>query len=326
MKVLIIGGAGYIGSHQVKMMCDKGYDVVVVDNLSTGYKESVDKRATFKYGDIRNFEFIKSVLVEFNIEAVIHFAALSLVGVSTKEPLDYYDNNVYGMQVLLKAMAETGVNKIVFSSTAATYGDVKTMPIKETVQENPVNPYGETKLAMEKMIKWSEKAYGIKYIALRYFNAAGASLDSSIGENHNPETHLIPIVLQVALNKRESISVFGNDYDTKDGTCIRDYIHVLDLCSAHILAVEALKEGHKSDIYNLGYSKGTSVLEIIEETERVTGCKIKYTIEGRREGDPAKLVASNDKIVNDLGWKPQYDDLGVIIESAYNYYKKIAYN
>ncbi len=321
MKILIIGGAGYIGSHQVRMMCDQGYDVVVVDNLSTGFKEAVDKRAIFKYGDIRDFEFIKSVLIEEEIDAVIHFAALSLVGVSTQVPLDYYDNNVYGMQVLLKAMAEAGVDKIVFSSTAATYGDVEKMPIEETVQENPVNPYGETKLAMEKMIKWSEKAYGIKYIALRYFNAAGAYPDGTIGENHNPETHLIPIILQVALGKRENLSVFGDDYDTKDGTCIRDYIHVLDLCSAHILAVEALKDGHKSEIYNLGYSNGTSVLEIINETEKVTGCKINYKVEGRREGDPAKLIADNKKIINDLGWKPEYDDLNLIIGSAYNYYK-----
>ncbi len=322
MKILIIGGAGYIGSHQVKMMCELGYDVVVVDNLSTGFKNAIDKNATFRYGDIRNFEFIKSVLIEEEIEAVIHFAALSLVGVSTTIPLDYYDNNVYGMQVLLKAMAEANVNKIVFSSTAATYGDVKDMPINENVPENPVNPYGETKLAMEKMIKWSEKAYGIKYIALRYFNAAGAHPDGTIGENHNPETHLIPLVLQVALGQREKLSVYGNDYDTKDGTCLRDYIHVLDLCNAHVLALEALVNGHKSDIYNLGYSEGTSVLEIINETEKVTGCKINYTIENRRAGDPAKLIAGNEKIINDLGWEPKYNDLGLIIKSAYNYYKK----
>ncbi len=322
MKTLIIGGAGYIGSHQVKVMCDQNYDVVVLDNLSTGFKDAVDKRAKFILGDIRDYNLVKKILIEHSIDAVIHFAALSLVGVSGKEPLDYYDNNVYGMQVLLKAMVDANVKKIVFSSTAATYGEVEEMPISEGVLENPVNPYGETKLAMEKMIKWSEKAYGINYIALRYFNACGASLDSTIGENHNPETHLIPIVLQVALNKRKEISVFGDDYNTKDGTCVRDYIHVLDLCSAHILAVEALNKGHKSDIYNLGYSKGTSVLEIIQATERVTGCKINYKIEARREGDPAKLVASNQKIISDLGWKPQYDNLDIIIKSAYDYYKK----
>ncbi len=320
MKILIIGGAGYIGSHQVKLMCDDGYEVVVLDNLATGFKHAVDKRAKLIVGDVRDYDTVYNLLVDEKIDGVIHFAALSLVGVSVNEPLEYYNNNVYGMEVLLSAMRDADVDKIVFSSTAAVYGEQEVMPITEAHLENPTNPYGETKLAMEKMIKWCEKAYGIKYISLRYFNACGASLDGSLGENHDPETHLIPLILQVPRNKREFISIFGNDYDTKDGTCIRDYIHVLDLCSAHTLAIEALNNGHESNIYNLGYGEGYSVLDIIKTTEQVVGKDIKQKMEDRRAGDPAKLIASSDKIKKDLGWSPKYDDLNVIIKSAYDYY------
>ena len=322
MNVLIIGGAGYIGSHQVKVMCEKGYNVIVLDSLITGYVSAVDKKAKFIEGDVRNFDLVKSVLSDNKIDAVIHFAALSLVGESVTKPLEYYDNNVYGMQILLRAMVETKVDKIVFSSSAAVYGEHEVMPINEEYSNNPSSPYGETKLAMEKMIKWVSKAHGIKYVSLRYFNACGADESGTIGENHNPETHLIPIILQVALKKRESISIYGDDYETPDGTCIRDYIHVLDLCEAHILAVDKLDKGMQSNTFNLGYNNGYSVKEIIEATKKVTGKDIKYSIEDRRSGDPAKLVAANEKIKRILGWEPHYDDIELIIQTAYNYYLK----
>lgn len=320
MNILIIGGAGYIGSHQVRVMCDQDYKVYVLDNLSTGFKHAVDDRATFIEGDVRNYDEIFAVLTKFEIDAVIHFAALSLVGVSVTAPLEYYNNNLYGMEVLLTAMKDSGVDKIVFSSTAATYGEQDVMPITEKHQENPTNPYGETKLAMEKMIKWCEKAYGIKYISLRYFNACGSILDGTLGENHDPETHLIPLVLQAAMGVRDSISIFGTDYDTKDGTCIRDYIHVLDLCQAHTLAIKALVDGAESNIYNLGYGEGYSVLDIIDTTEKVVDKKIKREIAPRRAGDPAMLIASCDLIKQELGWEPEYNDLELIIKSAYAYF------
>ncbi len=322
MNILIIGGAGYIGSHQVRVMCDEQYNVIVLDNLSTGFEYAIDKRAKFINGDVRDYDTIKSVLVDNKIDAVIHFAALSLVGVSVEQPLEYYNNNLYGMEVLLRAMKDANVMKIVFSSTAATYGEQEVMPITEEHLECPTNPYGETKLAMEKMIKWCEKAYGIKYVSLRYFNACGSILDGSLGENHNPETHLIPLVLQAAMGKREYISIFGSDYNTEDGTCIRDYIHVLDLCQAHTLAVKSLMDGGKSDIYNLGYGNGYSVLDIIDTTEKVVNKKIVRKMEARRAGDPAKLIASSDKIKKDLGWSPKFDNLELIIESAYTYFNK----
>jgi len=322
MNILIIGGAGYVGSHKTQLMCNNGYNVFVLDNLSTGHEDAIDSRATFINGDIRDFDLVCKILKENKIEAIIHFAALSLVGESVNKPLEYYDNNTYGMQVLLKAMVETGVDKIIFSSTAATYGDHKVMPITEDYLTNPTNPYGETKLAMEKMIKWTSEAHGIKYVSLRYFNVAGASLDSSLGERHNPETHLIPIVLEEVLGKREFLSIFGDDYDTPDGTCIRDYIHVLDLVSAHELALKYLVDGKESDIFNLGYGHGFSVKEIVDATEKVVNKKINTKIVPRRAGDPASLVASNDKVKKTLGWEPKYDDINVIISSAYDFFKK----
>ena len=226
--ILIVGGAGYIGSLNVRVFLDRGYDVAVVDNLNTGHVEALDSRARFYQADIRDKKRLKEIISKEKPDAIVHFAALSLVGVSCKEPLEYFSNNVYGMQVLLEVMKEEGISRIVFSSSAATYGDQKVMPLTEESPTEPTNPYGETKLMMEKMMKWCDKAYGIRYVSLRYFNAAGAYMDGSIGEDHNPETHLIPLILQVPLGKRDSISVFGNDYDTKDGTCIRDYIHILD--------------------------------------------------------------------------------------------------
>jgi UDP-glucose 4-epimerase len=251
----------------------------------------------------------------------MHFAANSLVGVSMKEPLEYYNNNVYGTEVLLRAMVKANVDYIIFSSTAATYGEPKTVPIKETDPTVPTNPYGETKLAMEKMIDWASKAHGIKYTSLRYFNVAGAADDGHIGEDHNPETHLIPLILQVPLGKREHISVFGSDYPTKDGTCIRDYIHVMDLVDAHILALEKLMKENKNNIYNLGYGEGFSVLEMIKAAEAVCGKEIKTVMAERRAGDPARLVASNEKALNELGWKPKFNDVNKVIGDAWNFHQ-----
>ncbi|WIV10647.1 UDP-glucose 4-epimerase GalE [Proteiniborus sp. MB09-C3] len=321
MAVLVCGGAGYIGSHCVYDLIEKGEKVIVVDNLQTGHIDSVHKEAIFYHGDTRNIDFLNSVFLRHDIEAVIHFAANSLVGESMTEPLKYFDNNVYGMEILLKAMASNGVNKIVFSSSAAVYGEPKSIPIKESDLTEPTNPYGETKLAMEKMMKWVDTAHGIKYVSLRYFNVAGAHPNGLIGEDHNPETHLIPLVLQVPLNKREKIYVYGNDYSTKDGTCIRDYIHVMDLINAHLLALKYLREGNESDIFNLGNGLGFTVNEIVEAAEKVIGNPIAKETTGRRLGDPAILVASSEKAKNILGWVPQYTEIKDIISSAWEFHR-----
>lgn len=318
-KILIVGGAGYIGSHNVKLFLDRNYDVVVVDNLNTGHLEALDPRAKFYNVDIRNKKELLNVFNEEKPDGVVHFAALSLVGVSMKEPLEYFSNNVYGMQILLEVMKETGVNKIVFSSSAATYGEHKVMPLTEESPTNPTNPYGETKLMMEKMMKWCDVAYGIKYVSLRYFNAAGAYDDGSIGEDHSPETHLIPLILQVPLNKREYISIFGDDYETRDGTCIRDYIHVMDLADAHVRAIEYLFNGNESNIFNLGSGEGQSVNEMIVEAEKIVGKEIKKVYVERRPGDPASLIASNKKAKELLGWEPKYN-LEKIMETAWKFH------
>ena len=322
MNILIIGGAGYIGSHQVKTMLENDYNVIVYDNLSTGHENMVDARATLVVGDIRDYNKLKETIVEYEIDAIMHFAALSIVGESMKRALEYYDNNVYGFQVLLEVMRDTGLKKIIFSSTAAVYGNQEIMPIKEDATTLPTNPYGETKLTMEKMIEWVNLSTDIDYVILRYFNVAGASLDGSVGELHNPETHLIPIVLDVALGKREKLAVYGADYNTADGTCIRDYIHVVDLCEAHKLALEYLNDGNKSEIFNLGYGNGFSVLEIIQAAKNVCHKDIPYQIEARRDGDPAMLIACANKAYKKLKWTPKYNDIDIIIESAYNFYKK----
>ena len=263
MNVMITGGAGYIGSHAVKILLERGYNVSVIDNLSTGYIDSVDKRAIFHKFDIRNYDLVVKALIKDKIDVVIHFAAFSLVGESMEVPLKYYDNNVYGTKVLLDAMNEAGIRYIVFSSSAAVYGDKSVMPITEEMLEVPTNAYGETKLAMEKMMKLADIAHNIKYIALRYFNVAGAYQTGEIGESHNPETHLIPLLLQVPLGKREYISIYGNDYKTPDGTCIRDYIHIEDLIDAHILALHKVIDTNKSDVYNL---KPASSVPLIQRT------------------------------------------------------------
>ncbi len=315
--ILVCGGAGYIGSHTVFELVDRGEDVVIVDNFQTGHKGALHPKAKLYEGDIRDKIFMEKVFSKNDIEAVIHFAANSLVGESMTNPLKYYDNNVYGTKVLLEAMTNHDVKKIVFSSTAAVYGEPENMPILESDRTTPTNPYGETKLAMEKMFKWADDAYGVKYISLRYFNVAGAHESSTIGEDHNPETHLIPLILQVPLGKREYISIFGDDYDTHDGTCIRDYIHVTDLADAHILALEKLHRVGKSAIYNLGNGKGFSVKEMIETARSVTGHPIPIKLDKRRAGDPAKLVASSQRAMKELEWKPRFVSVEDIIRSAW---------
>jgi len=321
MTILVLGGAGYIGSHTAYELIERGEDVVIVDNLETGYKEAVHPKARFYQGDIRNREFIDRVFDREKIDAVIHFAANSLVGESMVKPLKYYDNNLCGTKVLLESMVEHKIDKIVFSSTAATYGEPERVPILETDRTMPTNPYGETKLSMEKMFHWTSMAHGLKYVSLRYFNACGAHKSGSIGEAHNPESHLIPLILQVPNGQREAISIFGDDYDTKDGTCVRDYIHVTDLAQAHILAVEYLMKGNESNIFNLGNGIGFTVQEVIEASRKVTGDPIKAVTVPRRAGDPAKLIASSEKAKSVLGWKPEHADLEEIIESAWRWHQ-----
>ncbi|EOR22237.1 UDP-glucose 4-epimerase GalE [Cytobacillus oceanisediminis] len=322
MAILVCGGAGYIGSHMVSELLDRGEEVIVVDNLQTGHKAAVLEDATLYIGDLRDEHFLDDVFKKHTIDAVVHFAADSLVGESVTNPLKYYDNNVYGAMSLLKVMHANDVKKIVFSSTAATYGEAENFPIQESDPTIPTNPYGETKLAIEKMLKWTEEAYGIHYVALRYFNVAGAHLDGKIGEDHFPETHLIPIILQVALGSREAISIFGDDYDTHDGTCIRDYIHVTDLANAHILALKKLEKDETSGIYNLGSGTGFTVKEVIEATRKVTGHPIPTVIAPRRAGDPARLVASSEKAKAELGWEPQYTSLEKMIGSAWRWFQE----
>lgn len=322
MRLLVLGGAGYIGSHTALELIKKGHEVVVVDNLVTGYVKAVPEKATFYQGDIRDFDFLDDLFKKEKIDAVIHFAAFSLVGESVTNPLKYYDNNLYGTKVLLDAMIKNDIKKIVFSSTAATYGEPENIPILETDRTCPTNPYGETKLAMEKMFHWASKAHGLSYVSLRYFNACGADATGQIGEAHNPESHLIPLVLQVPNGKRESVSIYGTDYDTPDGTCIRDYIHVTDLAEAHILAVEYLAKGGESNIFNLGNGVGYSVREVIETARRVTGHPIPATEVPRRAGDPARLVASGEKAKNILGWEPKIKQLDEIVESAWKWHRK----
>lgn len=319
--ILVCGGAGYIGSHAVRQLIDKGEEVIIVDNLETGHRDAVHPKAKFYNVDIRNEEDLDKVFLENKIDEVIHFAANSLVGESMTNPLKYFNNNVHGTEILLKTMIKHNVKKIVFSSTAATYGEPKNIPILESDETNPTNAYGETKLCMEKMMKWADKAHGVKYISLRYFNVAGAHISGEIGEDHNPETHLIPLILQVPLGKREFISIFGDDYDTHDGTCIRDYIHVTDLADAHILAVQKLREGSDSNIYNLGSGNGFTVKEMIEAARKVTGHEIPAKVCERRAGDPAKLVASSIKAREELGWQPKFENVEAMISSAWNWHK-----
>ncbi|MDM8284208.1 UDP-glucose 4-epimerase GalE [Ligilactobacillus salivarius] len=321
MATLVLGGAGYIGSHTVDRLIEKGEKTIVVDSLVTGHRQAVNKDAKFYQGDIADKDFMRQVFKEnSDIDAVIHFAAYSLVAESMKKPLKYFDNNTAGMVKLLEVMNEFSIDKIVFSSTAATYGIPEEVPIKETTPQNPINPYGESKLMMEKIMRWADKAYGIKFVPLRYFNVAGAKPDGSIGEDHMPETHLLPIVLQVAMGKRDKLQIFGDDYNTPDGTNIRDYVHPLDLADAHILAVDYLKAGNPSTVFNLGSSTGFSNREILEAARKVTNKEIPAEIAPRRGGDPDVLVASSTKAREVLGWKPQFDDISKIIETAWKWH------
>lgn len=321
MSIIVLGGAGYIGSHTVYKLIDEGLDVVVADNLQTGHMEAVHPEAGFYQGDIRDGEFLDEVFGKEKIDGVVHFAANSLVAESMRAPLKYYNNNLYGTMVLLDAMVRNGVNNIVFSSTAAVYGEPERVPIMEGDKTQPTNVYGETKLAMENMIRWTAQAHGLKYIALRYFNACGAHVSGKIGEDHSPESHLIPLVLQVPNGKRDKIFMFGDDYPTADGTCVRDYIHVTDLAQAHVLAMKRLLDGGESDVFNLGNGVGFSVAEIIERARAVTGHPIPAVVEARRPGDPAVLIASNEKACNELGWKPEFDDIDTIIRTAWEWHK-----
>jgi len=321
MAILVCGGAGYIGSHAVHALIEKGEQVVIVDNLQTGHRGALNPKAKFYEGDIRDASVLDKIFIENKVEAVIHFAANSLVGESMEKPLLYFNNNVYGMQVLLEAMVRHGVDKIVFSSTAAVYGEPKRVPIHEDDETCPTNTYGETKLTMEKMMKWVSRANGVRYVSLRYFNAAGALPDGSIGEDHATETHLIPLILQVPTGRRDHITVFGDDYPTPDGTCLRDYIHVVDLADAHVLALEYLRKGGASDIFNLGNGQGFSVKEMIAAAEKATGRSIKVEIGARRAGDPAQLIASSEKARSVLGWKPQFTDVEQVIGTAWRWHE-----
>ena len=320
MSILVIGGAGYIGSHNVRALLARGEDVIVLDNLSTGHREAVPDNVAFYKGDLRNPDDLEKVFSAHKIEAVLHFAAFIEVGESMKKPLKYFDNNVVGMIVLLEAMERHGVDKLVFSSTAAVYGEPKRVPIEEGDAKAPTNPYGESKLMMEHIMEWTHRAVGIRSVTLRYFNVGGAFEDASIGEDHRPESHLIPLILQVPLGKREHISVFGNDYDTEDGSCVRDYLHVMDLADAHMKAIDYLRAGNDSLVCNLGNGQGFSVLEMIEAARRVTGHPVPAVIAARRPGDPARLVASSQRAREVLGWVPQYG-IEEIIRSAWKWHQ-----
>ena len=320
MSILVCGGAGYIGSHMVAELLENGQDVVILDNLEKGHKDALLGGKLY-IGDLRDKEILNKIFTENDIEAVIDFAAYSLVGESMTEPLKYFNNNVYGTISLLEAMKEHNVKYIVFSSTAATYGEPEYVPILEDSKTIPTNAYGESKLLVEKILNWCDKAYGIKYTTLRYFNAAGAHINGKIGEDHSPETHLIPLILNVALGKRDEILIFGDDYDTKDGSCIRDYIHVSDLASAHSLALKRLMNGGESRIYNLGNGTGFSVKEMIDIARKVTGHEIPAKVAPRRAGDPAILIASSEKAMKELNWKPNFNSVETIIETAWNWHK-----
>ncbi len=314
MKVFVTGGAGYIGSICVEQLLNKGFEVVVFDNLTEGHRAAIDPRARLIEGDLRERACIASALAEVKPDAVMHFAANALVGESMQDPGKYFYNNVVGGQFLLDGMIAARVKRLVFSSTCATFGQPERVPIDESLPQNPINPYGESKLLFEKILRWYGEIHGLTYVALRYFNAAGAS--GTYGENHRVETHLIPNILKVALGQKSHVEIFGGDYDTPDGTCIRDYIHILDLAQAHLLALNA----PASAFYNLGTGGGTSVKEVIECCRTITGREITVVESPRRPGDPARLIAGSDKIRRELGWAPQYQAIDKIISSAWEWH------
>ena len=322
-KILVVGGAGYIGSHMVKDLLDAGYHVITLDDLSTGHRELV-VGGEFIEGGLGDRVLLDKLFSTHKISAVMHFAAFSVVGESVEQPLKYYRNNLAATAELLDSMIRHNVKRFIFSSTAAVYGEPVDLPITESHLCTPTNPYGESKIAVERMLKDCDSAYSLKYISLRYFNAAGADKSGKIGERHRNETHLIPLVLEVALGRRENIKIFGTDYPTFDGTCIRDYIHVSDLSGAHLLALESLLSGGDSDVYNLGNNRGYSVREVIELAGKVTGKPIPAIETDKRPGDPAILIASSDKIKKNLGWKPEVEDLETIIQTAWKWHQKEA--
>ncbi len=319
MNILVTGGAGYIGSHTVRLLLARGHDVTVLDNLVYGHREAVPA-GRLVVGDIGDARGLDSLMAERRIEAVVHFAAFAYVGESVKEPAKYYSNNLLGSLTLLEACRKNGVSRFVFSSTCATYGTPTAVPITEDEKQLPINPYGNTKLAFERALADYAAAYPFGYCALRYFNASGASPDGTIGEDHDPETHLIPLVFQAAMGQRPHIEIFGTDYPTQDGTCIRDYIHVDDLAEAHILALGKLGPGSELK-FNVGVGKGYSVREVIRTVEEVSGLKVPVKEGPRRAGDPAELVANADKIRRELGWSPRYADLRPIVETAWNWHR-----
>ena len=324
MAVLVTGGAGYIGSHVVRKLIEKKHKVIVFDNLSRGHIESLPREAAFEKVDLLNFDELKASIQKYDFTSVIHFAAFAYVGESMENPMMYYENNVKGSLNLISAVKEKGVKNFVFSSTCSVYGNPAQIPMSEEIPINPINPYAKTKLIIENILSDFDYAYGMKYAALRYFNAAGDDDSGEIGESHQPEPHLIPLVMQTALGSRDKIYVYGNDYPTKDGTCIRDYIHVNDLADAHIKALEYLEEGGKSNVINLGTGTGYSVMEIIEKSREITGMDINAEIISRRPGDPAVLVADNKKAKEILGWHPEYD-LTKILKTAWRWHKRPKY-
>lgn len=318
--ILVCGGAGYIGSHMVRYLLEQGKDVLVIDNLATGFREAFPETVAFEQGDLKDGLFLDGVFNKYSIDAVYHFAASSLVGESVTLPFKYYENNVVGTLKLLETMEKYGVKQIVFSSTAAVYGEPEAIPVTENQRKMPTSPYGETKLAVENLLKWADRAYDIKSVCLRYFNVAGASMKGGIGEAHNPETHLIPNVLKTAQGF-QPLTLFGDDYPTSDGTCIRDYIHVEDLVSAHVMAMAYLEKGGVTDVFNLGNGGGFSVKQIVDASRKVTGAEIPYEIKERRAGDPAVLVADASKAKAILGWEPKFTEIEAIIESAWQWHE-----
>lgn len=318
MKILVTGGAGYIGSITASELNKLGHKVVIYDSLENGYRQAVKQLKLVK-GKIQDAEKVAKVLKKEKIEAVIHFAAYIEMGESMEKPDKYFENNVFGSLQLFKAMVDAKVNKLVFSSTAGVYGNPKRIPIKETDRCLPENPYGQSKLMIEQMLRFFDQTYGLRSIAIRYFNAAGASLDGSLGEAHKPESHLIPNVIRAVINSQE-FSLFGDDYSTKDGTCVRDYIHVLDLAETHILALKALQAGHKTDVYNAGTGKGYSNKEVVEMVKKVSGKDITVKIDKRRPGDANELVADSSKLKKELNWQPRYSDLKTIVETAWKWH------
>lgn len=324
MAILVTGGAGYIGSHSVLALQQAGYEVIVLDNLVYGHRDLVEGVLGVELivGDTCDRSLLRQLFAEHQIEAVMHFAAYAYVGESVTKPAKYYGNNVIGTFTLLEAMREAGVNRFVFSSTCATYGVPESVPIVEDQPQHPINPYGATKLMVERILQDFDQAYNFRSVCLRYFNAAGADPEARLGEDHNPETHLIPLVLQTALGQRESISIYGADYNTPDGSCVRDYIHVMDIAQAHILALEYLLQDGKTDFFNLGNASGFSVKEVIETARKITGKEIKAEVSDRRPGDPPALVGSGAKAQQILGWKPQYSDLEDIISHAWQWHQK----